>query len=221
VTLAIVVSILALSVVALVLALLVLSKFRRDRRPWHLYWGVGILLVFVTLLEEAALDAGDWSQPLIRSYLVLVAVLVGVLSLGSAELSLAGRWRAAWFGFVGLACAACAVVGALTSVSSSIMFQGVVWRLPPMDVVVASSVVTVPSALMLIVSSLYVVVRQRRFQLLYITVGTAVLSLSGSLYVASFPAAQYYAEFAAVVLLFLGFVSVLDRPTGSARAAPA
>lgn len=208
-------SIAALSFVALVLAALVLARFRADRRPPHAYWGVGILLVAVTLAEEAALYAGVWSQLLIRSYLVLVALLVGLLSLGSAELSLKGLWRTVWFGFVGLTCAACAVVGALSPVSSSIMFQGVVWRLPPTGVVVTSSLVTIPSALLLIVSSVYGAIRQRHPRLLYIALGTAVISLAGTLYIVSFPVTLYYAEFVGVVLLFLGFLNVGKRPAAS------
>lgn len=219
--LGIAVSVAVLGVVALALASLVLSKFLRNRHPWHLYWSVGIYLVFVTLAEEAALALGIWSQLLIRSYLVLVALLVGILSLGSAELSLSRRWRLLWFGFVGAAGLACAVAVILSPVASSIMFQGVVWGLPPTIVVVASSVLTVPSALLLIGSSLYGVVRQRRFHLLYITLGTAVLSLAGSLYIVSFPATLYYADFVGVLLLFFGFVKVIDRPAKVAQPAPA
>lgn len=218
---AIVVSVAVLGAVSLLLSGLILARYRRDRRPWHLYWGVGIFLVFLTLAEESALDAGLWSQPLIRSYLVLVAVLVGVLSLGSAELSLKRRWRSLWFVYVGVTSAVCAVIGALTPISSSIMFQGVVWGLPPTDVVVSSSAVTVPSALLLIVTSAYGAVRQKRPHLLYITLGTAVISLAGSLYIVSFPATLEYAEFLGVLLLFLGFVRVPDRSDLRPRPAPA
>jgi len=218
--LAIAFSIAAESLIALVLAGLVLARYRRTGRRWHLFWGIGVFLVFVTLAEESALDAGLWSQWLIRSYLVLVAVLVGILSAGSAEMSLRGWWRRGWFGYVAASSLACAVVGALTPISSTIMFQGVVWGLPPTDVVVISSVVTVPSALLLIVTSLYGAVRERRLQLLYITAGTAVFSLAGSLYIASFPAAMVYAEFAATLLLFVGFVRVGDRPARAPSPAP-
>jgi hypothetical protein len=209
--LAIAASIVALSLIALVLAVLVLSRFRRERQLWNLYWGVGIFLVFFTLAEEASLYVGLWSQLLIRSYFVLVALLVGVLSLGSAELALKGRRKYLWFGFVGVASAACVVLGALTPVPSSIMFGGVVWGVPSMDLV-ASSLVTIPSSLLLILTSLYGAIHQKRPRLLFITLGAAVIALSGSLYIVSFPATLYYAEFIGVVLLFFGFVNVGGRP---------
>lgn len=204
----IVASLVMLSVAALVLTLLVLLRFRTEHRACYLYWGVGLLFVAVTEVEEAMLDGGLWSQPLIRSYLVLVAVLVGLLSLGSAELSLPGRWRALWFGYIGVTSAALVALGLLTSVPSSIVVGGVVSGLPPTNIDVASSFITFPAAALLIVSSLYGAIRQHRLNLLYITFGAIVFSATGALYLASFPATMYYAEFVGVVLLYLGFVRV-------------
>lgn len=205
-----------LSGISLLLAVFLLRKYTRGRRASYLYWGIGIVLVFVTLLQEAALYVGVFSQLLIRSYLVLVAVLVGILSLGSAELSLRGRWKGLWFGYIGVTSVAMAVVGALTSVPSSILYDGVVWSLPPVAIVVASSLVTVPGAMMLILASAYGAWRQRRLELLYITAGTIVISVSGSLYIVSFPTTLYFAEFVGILLLFLGFVKVpgLSAPAG-------
>lgn len=205
---AIAVSLLALSVITLVLAVLILRRFQRERQPCHLYWGVGIFLFFVTLVQEAVLDLGVWSQLLIQSYLILVAVLVGILSLGSAELSLRGRWRALWFGYIGVTSGVLVVVGLIVTVPTSIVSSGVVSGLPPTSIDVLSSLVTVPAALLLIVSALYGAVRYRRLNLLYIAAGTAVISAAGALYLVSLPATLYYAEFVGMVLLFLGFVKI-------------
>ncbi len=194
-----------LSVVAFVLAMLVLLRFRKERRACHLYWGVGLFLVFVTLVEEAVLDVGVWSQLLIQSYLILVAVLVGILSLGSAELSLSGRWRALWFGYIGVMSAALVILGLMVSVPSSIVVGGVVSGLPPPSIEVLSSLITVPGALLLIVSSLYGALRQRRLNLLYIALGTAVISAAGALYLVSLPVTLYYAEFVGVGTPLPGF----------------
>lgn len=213
---AIAVAIGILSGVTLLLAAFLFRKYARGRRVSYFYWGTGILLIFVTLAEEAALYSGVWSQPLIRSYLVLVALLVGILSLGSAELSLRGRWKVLWFGYIGVTGVAVTVVGILTSVPSSVLYEGVVWGLPPMAIVVASSLMTIPGAMLLILASLYGAWTQKRWELLYITVGTIVISVSGSLYIVSFPTTLYFAEFVGVVLLFLGFVKVpgLSAPVG-------
>jgi hypothetical protein len=205
---AIAASLVFLSVIALVLSVLVLRRYQVEQRVCYLYWGLGLLLFFVTLVEEALLDFGVWSQPLIQSYLVLVAVLVGILSMGSAELSLAARWRWPYFGYIGVTSVALAVVGFSTTISTSIMTDGVVSGVPPTSIVLISSLITFPAAILLIVSALYGVVKYHRLHLLYIAIGTAVISAAGTLYLVSFPATLYYAEFVGILLLFLGFVRI-------------
>lgn len=210
---AIAVSLFVLSGAALALAVLVLLRFRADRQACHLYWGVGLFLFFLTLVEEATLDLGVWSQPLIQSYLILVAVLVGILSLGSAELSLAGRWRTAYFGYIGATSAALVVVGLLVPVPTSIISSGVVSGLPPPSVDLLSSLITFPAATLLVVSSVYGAFKRHRWSLLFIAAGTLVVSAAGTLYLVQLPATLYYAEFVGILLLFLGFVKI-PRLTG-------
>jgi len=210
-----------LSAVAFFLALLVFLRYYRERQACHLYWSVGLFLVFVTLAEEVPLYLGVWSEPLIQSYLILVAVLVGILSLGSAELALSGRWRTLWFGYIGLMSAAVAVCGVIISVPSSVVVDGVVSGLPPPVIEVLSSLVTFPAAALLFVSSLYGAIRRRRPNLLYIALGTAVISAAGALYIASVPATLYYAEFVGVVLLFFGFVKIPRLVAPSPQPGPA
>ncbi len=197
-----------LSAAALLLAVMVFLRFYRERQACHLYWSVGLFLVFVTLAEEVPLYVGVWSEPLIQSYLILVAILVGILSLGSAELALSGRWRTVWFGYMGVMSAGLVVFGLTTSVSPGIVVNGVVSGLPPPMIEILSTLITVPGALLLIVASLYGAIRQRRYNLLYIAFGTAVISAAGALYLVSIPVTLYYAEFVGVVLLFLGFVKI-------------
>jgi hypothetical protein len=202
------VSLVVLSGIALVLAVLVLRRYRAEHRACYLYWGSGLFLFFVTLVEEAVLDFGVWSQPLIQSYLILVAVLVGILSLGSAEMSLAPRWRWPYFGYITATSVALVVLGFTVTIPTSIMTEGVVSGLPPTSIDVVSSLITFPAAILLIVSALYGAVKQHRPNLLYIAVGTGVISAAGTLYLVSFPATLYYAEFVGILLLFLGFVKI-------------
>jgi hypothetical protein len=201
-------SLIVLSVAALALAVLVFDRYRREHQACHLYWGVGLLLFFVTLVEEAVLDLGVWSQPLIQSYFILVAVLVGILSLGSAELSLSGRWRQAYFGYIGTTSVALVVIGFLVPVPTDVMSGGVVSGLPPTSVDVLSSLITFPAAILLVVSSVYGAWKRHRPSLLYIAAGTIVISAAGTLYLVQLPATLYYAEFVGIVLLFLGFVKI-------------
>jgi hypothetical protein len=104
--------------------------------------------------------------------------------------------------------AALVVIGVLYPPSSGIVVSGVVTGLPPTPVLIASAVVTFPASLLLIGASLYGALWQKRYHLLFIAAGTAVIAAAGSLYIASFPLSLYYAEFAGTVLLFLGFVRI-------------
>lgn len=210
-------SLLGLAGVAVLLGALLIARFLRDRRRAFLFWGAGILLTSLTLVEEAALYLGVWSELLIQSYLVLVAVLVGLLSLGSAELSLHGFARSAWTVYVGASSALLAGAAAVYPSSTAILADGVVTGLPPTPVLALSMLVTIPAALLLIVTSFYGAVWQHRYHLLFVTAGAIVLSASGGLYVAAFPLSLYYAEFAGVLLLFLGFVRLPALSTAPGR----
>lgn len=205
------------AIIALLLTVLVLQKYLRNHQRSHLYWGVGLALVAVTMGQEAVFYVGGWSEPFAQAYLVLVALLVGILSLGSAELYFHGWSHRLWFGYVAVTGVALLVVGFLYTVSSSIVVSGVVTGLPSIPVVIVSSLVTFPASAVLIGSSIYGAVWQKRWHLLFIAAGTTVIAAAGSLYIASFPLSLYYAEFAGVVLLFFGFIRV---PVLSLRTAP-
>lgn len=202
------VSLVVLAGISVVLGVLILRRFWPNRRFCHLYWGAGLFLSGVTLLQEAAFYLGAWSQLFVQTYFILVALLVGVLSLGSAELSLPTRWKRVWFGYIAAASLALVIVGYLYAVPTSVVVAGVLSGMPATPVIIVSSLVTFPGAALLIASSLYGVVRDRRLYLLFITAGAIVFSVAGSLYLVSFPVSMYYAEFLGTALLFLGFVRV-------------
>jgi len=194
------------ALISLALTVLVLRRYYLHRQISHLYWGVGLALVAFTMAQEAVFYVGVWSTPFAQAYLVLVALLVGILSLGSAELSLRGWARSLWFCFMGVAGVALAVVGVVYPPSNSIVVSGVVTGLPPLPVLVLSSLVTFPASVLLVGASIYGAVWQKRYHLLFVAAGTAVIAAAGSLYLVSFPLSLYYAEFAGAVLLFFGFV---------------
>jgi len=187
-------------------------------RPWrksasvpHLYWGIGLLLVFVTTLEEAVVYAGVTSGPLLTSYFVIVAILVGILSLGSAELVLTGRGKTAWAAYIVGLGALTAILGVAYPVPSAaaVLTGGVVTGNPPVAVLAASSLLTISASVMLAGSALYAAFWRKNWQLLYIAAGIIFISIAGSLFAFfSTPVLLYYAEFGGFLLLFLGFVKV-------------
>ena len=210
-------SIVVLAAVALVLAVAVLRRYSARHQACYLYWGSGLVLVFATLLAEAFFYIGFQSVWMIQLYLFLVAFLVGLLALGSMQLIGSLRARKAYVAYFGGATLLLLGTLVLFPSNPSMIVDGIVQGNPPVPVIVTSSLLTVPGAAILIGLSGYAAYRTRRWQVLYIAVGTAVITIAGALYIATFPVSLYYAEFVGVFLLFLGFVRV---PYLSARPAP-
>ncbi len=210
-----------LAALALVLTVAELRRYRDGRGTAHAYWAVGLALVAATLFEEAAFYAGVTSVALLQAYLVLVAVLVGTLSLGSAQFWARPLYRRLYAGYVVVSSAATAIACAVTAAPLSIIVGGVVTGNPPLAIVVTSSLVTFPAAAVMVVGSLRDAFRTKVWRLLYVAAGVIVISIAGGLYIAAFPITLYFAEFAGVFLLFLGFGVVPRRaPATAARAAP-
>ena len=204
-------SLVVLSLVTLSLSILVLRKYTMGRNSF-LWWGAGLFLAFVTIMQEAFIYFGYWSQPLIQSYIFMVALLVGLLSIGSMSTVNNGWVRAVWLVYMILMSIATAYFSFTTGVSRSVVQNGVVTQALPLYDIISSTLVTVPAAAVIIALALYSTYRTRRIGTLLIAAGAIVLSIAGSLFALnSFPAALYYAEFVGILLLFLGF---LDFPSG-------
>jgi hypothetical protein len=217
-------SLVLLSLVVLGLLTFILTGFELRRwlayrRRSELFWTIGLLLVGVTLAQEAVVYAGLIPPMFLSAYFFLVALLVGVLSLGSAELAFGARLRAAYGGYLVLTTAAVAYYCFAFPVSPAVVSSGVITGSPGIGVIVASSLITFPAAAIMVGGALLGLVRSRRWNLAYIALGILVISAAGSLYIASFPVTLYYAEFAGVVLLFLGFIQ-LPAPRSTPQTEP-
>ena len=212
----------SIGVLALLAALLGVVEWRRYSAQGarsHLYWAVGLLLVFFTLFEEVIFYAGYWTSGLLSSYFFLVALLVGILSFGSAENGLPAKWRRVYMAYVTGATAVTAFFCLTTTVSGSVLSQGVVTGNPSLGIVLSSTALTVPAAALMAGLALLGVYRNRVWRLAYIAAGILVISAAGGLYIVSVPVTLYYAEFIGVFLLYVGFGGV--RPSALRRPAPA
>ncbi len=212
----------SLGVLGLLAALLGVVEWRRFRAQGaraHLYWSIGLFLVFFTLLEEVVFYAGYWTSALLGSYFFLVALLVGILSFGSAENGLPAKWRRAYTAYVGVATAVVGFFCLTDPVSGSVLSQGVVTGNPSLGIILSSTALTVPAAALMAGLALLGVYRKRVWRLAYIAAGILVISAAGGLYIVSVPVTLYYAEFIGVLLLYIGFGGV--RPSTLRRPAPA
>jgi hypothetical protein len=214
---AVIVALSVLAFLAGLLSIVVLRRYLAQRKGFLLAYAVGLILVTFTLIEEVFFYAGYWSQPLIQSYLFLVAALVGILSLGSAKIGLAARWFRVYSLYIVAMVAIAGWFTFTTYVPSSIIDAGVVTGNPPLAIIISSTLVTVPAAVLMVGVSVLGAIRQHKPQLLLIAAGIVVISAAGALYIVSIPVTLYFAEFLGVLLLFLGFIGV---PIGSRASAP-
>jgi hypothetical protein len=139
---------------------------------------------------------------------------VGILSLGATRILKNARLETAYTYYTLAGCGVVALFCALTPVSTAIVEGGIIAGNPPVLILVLSSFVTVPATVVLLAASALSLKRSWRWQTLLMAAGALVLGAGGTLYIASFPVALYYAEFIGILMLFLGLIS-LPQPTST------
>jgi hypothetical protein len=204
------ISISLLFVLALLLTLVARSaiQYRRTRERNQLIWGSGLLLAAAAMAVESIVYWGVSPAPFLPLYVFLSAAIVGVLSLGATRVLRSPRlemgYRAWILGTCGLVAALCAV----TPLPASMVSADVITGNPPLDLIVASTLVTGPATVVLLTASYLSLRRSWKWHTVLMIAGALILGGGGVLYIASFPIALYYAEFAGVLLLFLGLISL-------------
>lgn len=209
-----------LSLGLLTLALVYLSargflQFLERRVTVQAMWASGMALSSAAMAVETMVYAGVLDMRLLQAYVFLSAALVGVLSLGATRVLRSPRLEQ---GYRYYTLAAIAVVGVACStvrVPTSIVQGGVISGNPPLLLILLSTLVTGPATVVLLGSAVVALRRSHKWQNLLMIGGALVLGAGGTLYIASFPVALYYAEFVGIVLLFLGLVSLQKLATAT------
>lgn len=202
------VSLAALTVTLAILSARGLLRFARDHIGNQLAWGSGLGLAAVATAVELVVYVGVVSLPLLQAYVFLSAAIVGVLSLGCTHVI-----RSSWFraGYTAYTLAACALVGGLSftsPLSDNMVSGGVITGNPPLTLLLLSSLITVPATVVLLAAVVLSLRKSWHWRTVMMGIGASVLAAGGALYIASFPAALYYAEFLGVILIFLGLVNL-------------
>jgi hypothetical protein len=202
------VSLLALTVTLSTFSTRGLTRFVRDRAASQLAWGIGLGLAALATAVELVVYAGVVNRTLLQAYVFLSAAIVGILSLGCTRVIRSTRFRA---GYTVYSLAGCALVGGLsfaTPLPTSMVSGGVITGNPPLTLLVLSSLVTGPATVVLLGAVVISLRRSWQWRTVMMGLGATVLAAGGALYIASFPAALYYAEFLGVILIFLGLVNL-------------
>ncbi|MGC8514822.1 MAG: hypothetical protein ACP5OC_01640 [Thermoplasmata archaeon] len=214
-------STLIILILSIGLSIIISINLFRKRARSLLFWSAGFWVFSISVAIEVIFAFGIFSGILIRAYLFLVAILVEFLALGSV--SLLKRKRTSNTYIIFNIAADIFLLYSLASTSiGDIVTHGVVFGPIPLLVTIASSIVTFPAAVLLVLISAISYRKTRNSKLLSIIVGVIVVSIAGTLYVVAFPSFLYYAELAGIALLWLGFVDFksLSKSTATGHGEP-
>jgi hypothetical protein len=201
----------SLFVLTAMLGLLCVRGFRRflqNHVRTQLMWASGLAFAAIAMALEGIVYVGFSNTVLLQLYVFVSAAIVGVLSLGATRVLRSPRVERVYSWYIGASCAIVAAFSFATPLSSGMVTNGIITGDPPLLLIVLSTLVTGPATVVLLTASAVSLRRDRRWQTLLMIAGALILGAGGTLYIASFPVALYYAEFLGIICLFLGLVSL-------------
>lgn len=200
-----VISTIVILILSLGLSILISSNYIRKKQLNLLAWTSGLWVFSISVALEVVFSTNYETSLLMKSYLILVAVLVELLALGSVLL-LKKHNITIYYGIYMIISTVFVIVSAVISHVGDIVTHGVVYGVLPILISISSITVTFPAAILLIYISLTSYIKTKNPKLLSIVVGVIIVSVAGTLYIVEFPAFLYYAEFFGILLLWIGFV---------------
>lgn len=201
-------------ILSAVLAYFMTAKYVHAGSKSTAFWSAGLWLFTFGVLEEVLFASGIYNSFLIKSYLAVVAILVQFLAMGSLALGASDRIQKVYWAY-SLAAFAFLIYTLLTSDIGNIISSNVVYGVLPLYVIVSSSLITFPAAVILLVTAVITYRKTRSSRMLSIIAGVIIVSVAGTLYIAKFPAFLYFAEFVGILLLWAGFFEWKPKRVGT------
>jgi hypothetical protein len=212
------ISLLGLTVLLVILTVRAIARFFETKSRPQLMWGGGLGLAAAAMAVESVVYFGVVASGILQTYVFLSAAIVGILSLGATRVLRSPRLENIYTAYTLAACGVVAAACALTPLPTSMVSSGIIAGNPPLLLILLSSLVTVPATVVLLTATFLSLRRSHRWQTLLMAAGALILGAGGTLYIASFPIALYYAEFLGILLLFLGLVSLQSSSSAPAPA---
>ncbi len=187
------------------LAVKMSNKYFRTRQQPLLLWSTGIWIFAISVAIEVLFAFSVYSQVLAKLYLLLVALIVEFLAFGSVSMLKSKKISLAYYSYsllTTIILAYALIIGSL----GNILVNYIVYGILPLSVVIASSIITFPAAIIIIVLALKTYFKQKKPKMISIVLGVIVVSIAGTLYVVQVPAFLYYSEFIGILLLWYGFI---------------
>lgn len=202
---AVVVSTLVIFLLTLVLAVVITLRYLKKKSTSLMYWSAGLWTFAAGVLIEIFFALNVDSHFLIDLYLFLVVILVEFLALGSVHL-LKSKRIIRYYTYFAIFAAILTLYTVIATQSSNIVINYVAAGLPSLDVIISSTIATSVAAAIIVIIAVMSFIKKRNTKLLSIIIGVIVVSIAGSLYIASFPEFLYYSEFIGILLLWWGFI---------------
>ena len=195
----------AVFVASLLLAIIISKRYTEKRSRSLLFWSAGMWFFAIGVLLEVVFAVGVYSELMINAYLFIVALIVEALALGSMQLVNSNRIKNAYYAFTAIT-AIFLLYSLMSAPTGNLIRNYVVMGIPPLLVIIASSLITFPAAAVLVAVAYLGYRKSKNPRLLSIIAGVAVVSIAGTLYIVQYPAFLYVAEVIGIALLWYGFL---------------
>ncbi len=185
-------------------------RYMRKKSMPRLLWCTGFWIFSLETLLEMIFSVGTVSYFLIRTYLFLAAIMVNILALGAVEMMRSKRsvQKISAYYIYSLLTAILLAYTILTTDVFTLVENGTVSGAVPNSVIIASSLITIPGAIILAAVSLYGYMRRHKARMLALFAGIIVMSAGGFLYIASMPYLNYYTDFIGILLFWIGVIGL-------------
>ena len=183
------------------------------------FWFSGMAVFTLSVLLEIIFAIGYYPALLLKSYLFLVAAIVELLALGSVSLAGNGKYTTS-YGIYVLLTSIFLVYTLASGILGKMIISHVFFGALPIMVTVASSLITFPAAVIILVKAALDYRKGHSPNMISIIIGVIVVSVAGTLYITGFPSFLYLAEFIGIFLLWFGLVRIPNplrrsQPTGT------
>jgi cytochrome bd-type quinol oxidase subunit 2 len=191
-------------ILSLVLTIFLTKSYLKGRKTSNLFWSLGMWAFTIGVLLEIIFAMAIYNAFLNAFYLLIVALLVELLALGSIQLIKSRNMKICYYVFSVIA-TIFVIYSLIATSNANLVKDYVASEVPSLLVIYASSIITFPAAVIIAVIALLSYKRTKDYRNLSIFVGVCFVSIAGTLYIAAFPALLYISEFVGILLLWNGF----------------
>ncbi len=199
------ISVFIILLLSLGLTIVMTKRYLKSRIRPLLFWSGGMWFFTLGVLIELIFSFGYYNILVGDLYLLFVSIIVEMLAMGSVQL-LKSRKASISYGAFMFASTAILLASLLTSNIKDIVEHYIVFSVLPLTVVLSSSLVTFPAAILLIAIAVVSYRKKKSYKMISIIIGVLVVSVAGTLYIAEIPVFLYYSEFIGILLLWYGFI---------------